>query len=93
LTEELATETTIAAATPQGRACIKNLQTNITKILNPTAANNEEQRVRMAENEQKQRVIDDAPFITIKRITDAPPIMQARNPTAKRQLKNAPRTH
>jgi hypothetical protein len=38
-------------------------------------------------------VIDDAPIITIKRITDAPPIMQAQNPTAKRQLKNAPRIH
>ena len=26
-------------------------------------------------------------------ITDAPPIMQSQNPTAKRHLKNTPRTH
>jgi hypothetical protein len=49
--------------------------------------------VRIVEEERKQRVIDDTPIITIKRITNAPPIMQARNPTAKRQLKNTPRVH
>ncbi len=43
--------------------------------------------------EDKQRVVDDTPIITIPRITDAPPIMQARNPTSKRALKTAPRIH
>jgi hypothetical protein len=49
----------------------------------------EQQRVR----EEQQRVIDDTPILTIPRITDAPPIMQARNPTAKRALKNTPCIH
>jgi hypothetical protein len=93
LTNKLAEETKIAAATPLGRACIKNLQTNITKILNPEATNNEEQRVRLAEQEQQQRVIDDSPIITLPRIMDAPPIMQSRNPTAKCHLKNTPQMH
>ena len=38
-------------------------------------------------------MIGNSPIITIPRITDAPPIMQSRNPTAKRHLKNTPRTH
>jgi hypothetical protein len=49
--------------------------------------------VRLKEYKRQQRVIDNVPIITIKRITDAPPIMKARNPTAKRQLKNTPQTH
>jgi hypothetical protein len=56
--------------------CIKNIQSNITKILNPSVANDKEQRVRRNEQEQQQRVIDDTPIITIPRTTDAPPIMQ-----------------
>jgi hypothetical protein len=43
--------------------------------------------------EREQRVIDDAPIISIPRITDAPGIMNARNPTAKRILKATPRVH
>jgi hypothetical protein len=35
----------------------------------------EQQRVR----EEEQRVIDDTPILTIPRITNAPPIMQAHN--------------
>ena len=93
LTEELTEETKIAAKTPQGRVCIKNLQLNITNILNPSVANDEEQRVRLVEQERQQRVIDNSPIVTIPRITDAPPIMQARNPTAKCHIKNTPRTH
>jgi hypothetical protein len=93
LTNELAEETKIAATTPQGRACIKNLQANIIKILDPEATNDGEQRVRMIENERQQRVIDDTPITTIQRITDAPPIMTSRNPTAKRHLKNTLQMH
>jgi hypothetical protein len=48
-----------------------------------------EQRVR----EEQQRVIDETPILTIPRITDAPPIMQACNPTSKRALKNTPGIH
>jgi hypothetical protein len=65
LTNELADETKIAATTPQGCACIKNLQANVVKILDPAATNNEEQRVRMIENEKQQRVIDNTPITTI----------------------------
>jgi hypothetical protein len=93
LTDELTEETKIAAQTPQGRTCIKKLQSNITNILNPKIATDEERRVRLVEQEQQQRVIDDTPITTIERITDAPPIMTSRNPTAKRHLKNTPRTH
>jgi hypothetical protein len=49
----------------------------------------EQQRVR----EEEQRVIGDTPILTIPRITNAPPIMQAHNPTAKRALKSTPRIH
>jgi hypothetical protein len=38
-------------------------------------------------------VIDDYPIRTIPRITDAPPIMQSCNPTAKRALQNTPQLH
>jgi hypothetical protein len=38
-------------------------------------------------------VIDDYPIHTIPRITDAPPIMQSCNPTAKRALQNTPQLH
>jgi SOS-response transcriptional repressor LexA len=62
------------------------LQANIKKILNPTSAL-EEQRVRDNEmHMQQQRVINNTPIITVPvvpRITNAPPILQARNPTAK----------
>ena len=38
-------------------------------------------------------MIDNAPIITIPRITNADPILQSRNPTAKRMLRNTPRIH
>ncbi len=88
LTNELAAETEVAAKTPQGLMLIKKLQANITAILNPPTARVEEQRVRPMDKEQQQRVIDQAPIITIPRISNAPPIMKTRDPTAKRNLKN-----
>jgi hypothetical protein len=38
-------------------------------------------------------VIDETALLTILRIMDAHPILQARNPTMKRVLKNTPRLH
>jgi hypothetical protein len=38
-------------------------------------------------------VIDETPILTIPRITDAPPSMQACNPTSKWALKNTPQIH
>ena len=67
---------------------------NIKKILNSTNAL-EEQRVR--DNDiriQQQRVKDNTPIITVPLvpcITNAPPILQAQNPTAKRTLNDTPR--
>jgi hypothetical protein len=43
--------------------------------------------------EDQQRVIDDTPIRTIQRITDAPPIMQARYSMAKRALKRTQCIH
>ena len=72
---------------------LQQLQTNLTNIINPSTAQTEEQRVRLIKQERQQRVIDDTPIITIPQITNAQPIMQSRNPTAKRNLKQTPRTH
>jgi hypothetical protein len=94
--EESTNSTAIASATQQGRQLIKLLQENIKKILNPTSALEEQW---MSDNDirmQQQRVIDNTLIITVllvPRITNAPPILQARNPTAKRTLKDTPRLH
>ncbi len=42
---------------------------------------------------QQLRVIDKTPILTIPLITNAPPIMQSRNPTTKRVLKDTPNLH
>ncbi len=46
-----------------------------------------------AVREEEQRVINNTTILTIPRITDAPNIMQSRNPTAKRALKKTARLH
>ena len=57
----------------------------------------EEQRVAnnniILQQEAEQRVIDDSPILTIKRITNALSIMESRNPTAKQALKTTPCIH
>jgi hypothetical protein len=95
LMDELAYETAMANKTPMGKCLIKLLQSRIKQILDPipvpTAqdAQEQEQRVR----EQQQLVIDNTPILTVPRISNAPPIKKARNPTAKRVLKNTPCLH
>jgi hypothetical protein len=96
LTDELADATAIASKTQKGRRLIKLLQENIKNILNPTDALEEQRvsnnRIRM----QQQRVIDSMPISivpAVPRITNAPPILQSRNPTAKRTLKDTPGVH
>ncbi len=95
LTNELAHETATANKTPTGRCLIKLLQSKITEILEPTPVppaqktQGQEQRVR----ELQQLELDEAPILPLPRILNAPPIMKARNPTAKRVLKNTPRLH
>ena len=100
LTKEIHEETAKVANTPKGRKMIVMLQNNLKKILSPSTVPVEEQRVAMpyssekqVEREQHQRVIDTNPSVTIQRITDAAPIMQAQNPTSKRALKQTSRTH
>jgi hypothetical protein len=72
-----------AAGTPKGHHLIKSLATAIKAILTPTNA--EEQR--MATNIVIGRPpSEDAPIVTIQQISDAPEIMQTRDPTAKCNL-------
>jgi hypothetical protein len=79
-----------------GKRLVKALQRKIEQALNPNLVQ-DEQRVREDEQrvarENQQRVVDNTPILTIPRITDAPPIMQSRNPTAKRRLHENPRIH
>ena len=89
LTDKLAKLIAIASATDKERRLIKLLQSKIEDILHPPALMHSpqaKQRVR----EEEQRVIDETTILTVPRITDAPPIMQVQNPTAKRVLKIIP---
>jgi hypothetical protein len=65
---------------------LQQLEQGIKKLLAPPP-NVEEQRVQEARTQavrkEEQRVIDNTPIVTIPQITDAPNIMQSRNPTAK----------
>jgi hypothetical protein len=85
-----------AVGTPKGKRLLEQLNQGITKLLTLPPPM-EEQRVQeehtRAKHREEQRVIDDTPIMTIPRITNAPAIMQTRNPTAKRALKNTPRLH
>ena len=96
LTDKLAKSTAIVSATQKGRQLTKLPQANIKRILNPTIAL-EEQRVRDNKMQmQQQRVIDNTPIITVlvvPHIMNVPPMLQARNPTAKRTLKDTQRLH
>jgi hypothetical protein len=88
----LAESTAIASATNEGRRHIKLLQSKIVDILHPPALENTPQAKRRV-REEKQRVIGETPILTVPRITDARPIMQVWNPTAKRVLKNTQWIH
>ena len=83
----------IVRVTPKGRRLLKLLGTRINPILDPPPIL-DEQRVRFEEQqaarEAEQRVIDESPIITVPRITDAPPILLTRNPTAKRVYARLP---
>jgi hypothetical protein len=92
LTKELETSTGIAAKTHKGRMLIKELGKAIKAILKPPVVS--KQRV-VNDNIREvvtQRANDDsAPELT--RISDAPAIMNARDPTSKRNLIKDTRTH
>jgi hypothetical protein len=95
-TEKLTERTAQANNTAKGWRLLKLLSTRIDGLLHPPASTTE-QRVndecQRATCEAEQRVIDDSPIITIPHLTDAPPVMIMRNPTAKCILRNTPRLH
>jgi hypothetical protein len=83
LTKELQTATVKAAGTPKRRHLIKSLAPAIKAILTPTNA--EEQRVA-TDVVIGRPPSEDAPIMTLQRISDAPEIMQTRDPKAKCNL-------
>jgi hypothetical protein len=91
LTDKLETSTGIAAKTHKGRMLIKVLGKAIKAILNPPAMSKQRVDDTMRTVETQREHGDSAPTIT--RISDAPAIMKARDPTAKRNLINEKRTH
>jgi hypothetical protein len=103
LTDELSADADRACTTPRGRRALHFLQDRITALLQPLPTA-KEQRVSdelVREEQQRvindspilQRVIDDSTILTMPRITNAPGIMESRNPTAKLALKDTPRLH
>jgi hypothetical protein len=96
LTDELTNGVTKVKHTPKGKHLLQLLQDKITTMLAPPPTL-EEQRVEnnniILQQEAEQRVIDNSPILTIKCITNAPGIMESRNPTAKQALKTTPHTH
>ena len=96
LTDELRENADIAGVTPKGRQLLKLLGTRINTVLDPPPVS-AEQRVRLdqqqAAGEEEQRVINESPIITLPHLTDAPPIILTRNPTAKQYLQTTPRIH
>jgi hypothetical protein len=81
------------STTPKGQHILQLLQDHITTLLAPPPTAKEQRVNNDIIREAEQRVIDDSPIITIPRITDAPGIIEARNPTAKRKSKETPRVH
>jgi hypothetical protein len=85
-----------ASTTPKGKRLLRYLTQKIDDLLHPAPPCNE-QRVTneetTAQRKVEQRVIDNAPIITIPRITTLPPIGTLNNPTAKRVLQVTKRLH
>ncbi len=90
LTEELQATTKIATETTKGRRLIKHLAKAIKTILSPP--NVVEQRVDTETVREREPSVE-APIVLIQRISDAPAIMHARDPTAKRNLINTAHIH
>jgi hypothetical protein len=89
LTDKMADKTPQASTTPKGKRLLRHLAQKIKDLLHP-APPCEEQRVTnkdmTAQREAEQRVINDAPIITIPHITTLPPIGTLNNPTVKHVL-------
>ena len=94
LTDELTADTDRANQTLTGRRLLTLLSRRIDTLLHPPSQTTPRRVTDTdAKSDDEQRVMDTYPFIPIPRISEAPPIMQSRNPTAKRTLANTPRLH
>jgi hypothetical protein len=93
LTKELTDNTELASETPKGWRLLRLLATQIDGLLTPPPTREQQRVTEGKQRKEEQRVIDESPIITIPCITDAPPIMQAQNPTVKRKLKTTPCLH
>jgi len=80
LTEELTTKKTVAAGTTKGKTLLKLLRTHLDALISPPTPTGE-QRVTDSQLPNPQHDI-----MEFQRVTDSPAIMQARDPTAKRNL-------
>jgi hypothetical protein len=100
LVDKLSDNVDYQSTSPKGRRILALLCERINTLLAPPPTSEEQ---RGAADEQRvtagclateaQRVINDSPILMIPRITDALGIMNARNPTAKRTLKETPRVY
>ena len=94
--DELTEHTAQASDTTKGRHLLRLLTLRVKNILNPPPVA-EVQRVEAGrqaqEREAEQRVISEAPILTVPRIANTPPIMLTWNLTAKRVLKTTKRLH
>jgi hypothetical protein len=87
LTEELKTETTVAAGIMKGKTLLKLLRTHLDALILPPTPT-VEQRVTDSQPPNPQHEI-----MKFQWVTDSSAIMQGRDPTAKRNLVQTSRTH
>ena len=93
LTDELSADADRASTTPRGRRALKFLKDRIDILLQPLPTAEEQRVSDKAVRTEQQKVIDNSPILTVPRLTNAPGIMESRNPTTKRALKDTPRLH
>jgi hypothetical protein len=96
LTEKLVEATNVANNTLKEKQLLKMIAQKIDVLLHP-APPIDEQRMKnneqLAQQMEEQRVINEAPIITIPRTTDLASILTSNNPTAKRTLKAIKQAH
>jgi hypothetical protein len=85
LTDKLTNLALPANTTPKGNRLLHLLRTCVHALLHPPPVTTAEQRVDepIGANKAQQKNIDEAPIVTITRITEALGIMMSQNPTVK----------
>ena len=71
LTDELSADADRASTTPRGRRALHFLQDRIAALLQPLPTAEEQRVSDELVREEQQRVIDNAPILTVPRITNA----------------------